>query len=286
MATQIDETILTQFERHLTQIALSPKTIASYLADIGLFMRWAGQSQPETFSVLQITPDQIRSYLGYLLHDLGRAPSTVNRHLQALKKYGAYIVATDLAPINPAEEIPQVQQDSLPAPRGLSAPQVDALLRATQQTRSAIAKRDLAILSLLVKAGLRVAEVVQLAADDVVFDYPGVHLTVLDSRGLDKREVPLTAEVCRHMKAYLLVRPATARSSHLFLSQEARAISTRTVQRVVSRCAKEADLPNVTAQLLRRTYALRLWQETSNLTLVSKRLGHKTTQITLRYLGV
>lgn len=285
MSAQINETVLVQYERHLTQISLSPKTIASYLADLNVFVRWANQANTGEFSFVQITPDQIRSYLSYLLHDLGRAPSTVNRHLQALKKYCAYLVATNLASHNPTEEISQISDTQEKLFEPLSQQDIEMFLSASGLTRQSIAKRDLAIMSLLVKAGLRVTEVVNLKVDDVVFDYPGVHLTVLDSRGQYKRDVPLSPDVCRSLTTYLSVRPNTVQTTYLFLTQEDTALSSRTVQRIVSRCAREADLTGVTAQKLRRTYAYHLWQETEDLKLVSQRLGHQSLQITQRYLG-
>ncbi|NIW96001.1 MAG: tyrosine-type recombinase/integrase, partial [Phycisphaerae bacterium] len=149
-----------------------------------------------------------------------------------------------------------------------------------------IAKRDVAILHLLLNTGLRVAEVIDLQMDDVVFDYPGVHLKVRDSRGLGTRDIPLLPEVCRSLKDYLFIRSKTATSPHVFLTQEGRPLSSRTVQRIVSRCAQKAKLSGITAQLLRRTYAVHLLQETGDLDLVTQRLGHQTPAITLRYLNL
>jgi site-specific recombinase XerD len=63
-------------------------------------------------------------------------------------------------------------------------------------------------------------------------------------------------------------------------------LSARTVQRIVSRCAKEAGLKQVNAQLLRRTYAMNLFTETGDLALVAERLGHQDSGITSRYLGL
>ena len=284
MVVSINEAALLRFEQYLAQISLSPKTIASYLTDLNVFTRWATEVNSDEFSIVQVTPDQIRAYLTYLLDDLGRAPSTANRHLQALRKWCTYLAEANLAPINATEEISLVSLDKQCAPKTLLQEEVVSFLAAANNTRVAIAKRDQAILYLLVKAGLRVAEVVGLQIDDVVFDYPGVHLTVRDSRGWGMRDIPLAPDVCRGMKEYLMIRPKTATSPYVFLTQEGNPLSARTVQRIVSRCAKKAQLVGVTAQLLRRTYAMHLLTQTGDLNLVTQRLGHQTTKITLRYL--
>jgi len=286
MATHPNEAILSQFEQHLIQISLSPKTIASYLTDLGIFIRWATETRSENFSIVQVTPDHIRAYLSYLLDDLGRAPSTVNRHLQALRKCCAYIAAVNLAPSNATEEIGLIKIEKQDTPKILSQTEISHLLEAAKEARTPIARRDLVILCLLLKAGLRVAEVANLQVDDLIFDYPGVHLAVRDSRGQGQRDIPLVPELCRMLKEYLAIRVKTTTSVHLFLTQEGKPLSTRTVQRIVSRCAKQAQLQGVTAQLLRRTYALRLLQETGDLNLVTRRLGHQTSSITLRYLNL
>jgi site-specific recombinase XerD len=286
MVNPFNKAILTQFEQYLTDISLSPKTIASYLTDLNVFTRWATETYSDNFSLVEVTPDQIRTYLTYLLDDLERAPSTVNRHLQALRKCCAYITEVNLAPSNAAEEISLVSLKNQYKPGALSQQNIAALLESASEARSSIAKRDVAILRLLLNTGLRVAEVIDLQMDDVVFDYPGVHLRVRDSRGLGTRDIPLSPEVCRSLKDYLLIRSKTAASPHVFLTQEGKPLSSRTVQRIVSRCAKKARLSRVTPQLLRRTYAVHLLQETGDLDLVTRRLGHQTPAITLRYLNL
>lgn len=286
MVNPFNDALLRQFEQYLTDISLSPKTIASYLTDLNVFTRWATETYSNNFSLVEVTPDQIRTYLTYLLDDLERAPSTVNRHLQALRKCCAYIAEVKLAPSNAAEEISLVSLKNQHKPEALSQQNIAALLKTASEARPSIAKRDVAILHLLLNTGLRVAEVIDLQMDDVVFDYPGVHLKVRDSRGLGTRDIPLLPEVCRSLKDYLFVRSKTATSPHVFLTQEGRPLSSRTVQRIVSRCAQKAKLSGVTAQLLRRTYAVHLLQETGDLDLVTQRLGHQTPAITLRYLNL
>jgi site-specific recombinase XerD len=58
------------------------------------------------------------------------------------------------------------------------------------------------------------------------------------------------------------------------------------VQRIISDCAKTAGLEGVSAQSLRRTFAVQLWEKTKDLKLVSQRLGHQNCTITEQYLAV
>ena len=52
-------------------------------------------------------------------------------------------------------------------PPGLTAPEVQALLRAAGETRHGLAKRNYALVTLLVETGLRVGEVCQLRRGDL-----------------------------------------------------------------------------------------------------------------------
>lgn len=281
-----NELFLGQFEDFLGQIALSPKTIANYLADLRAFTRWAEETESSPFRLTAVTPAQIRAYREHLRQDHHRAPATINRHLQALRKCCAYIAQTSLSPLNAAEEISLVNAPKTAPDRMITAPEIESLFFAATAARSSIAKRDTAILHLLVRTGLRVAEVTDLQMDDVVFDYPGVHLTIRDSRGNGTRDIPLGEDVCHALKEWLVIRPRTGTFPQVFLSQEGKPVSTRTIQRIVERCARSAGLSNITAQLLRRTYARQLLAQTDNLELVSQRLGHQHTAITLQYLNL
>ncbi len=280
-----NDNILNQFEQYLSQIALSPKTITNYLADLRVFVRWAEASYNGNFALTRVSPDQIRAYRQHLLEE-NRAPSTINRHLQALRKCCTYLQQTNLSSANAAAEIPLVKALAQQPATPLTPAQIEALLAAAHSTRSSIAKRDVAIVHLLVHAGLRVAEVVDLQMDDVAFDFPGVHLSVRDGRGNGSRDMPLPDAACTALNNWLVIRPKTANYPNVFLSQEGRPISARTVQRIVARCARDAGIGHVTPQLLRRTYAHQLWQQTRDIELLRTRLGHQHTAVTTQYLGI
>jgi len=285
MIAERNEAILNQFGQYLTHIALSPKTVTNYLADLRAFVRWVEHRQPQGFLLPAVTPDQIRAYRSHLL-DEHRAPSTINRHLQAIRKCCAYISQANLASRNAAEEISLVKTPRRMDTSHLTRIDLAALLAAANNGRVSITARDRAILHLLMHAGLRVTEVLELRTDDIVFDYPGIHLTIQDSRGGAPRNIPLPDAVCTALNGWMVIRPSQGKYQQVFLSQEGKPISARTVQRIVSRCAKSSGQSGVTAQVLRRVYALRLLNESSDLALVSRRLGHKSQKITSTYLGL
>ncbi|HMQ51213.1 MAG TPA: tyrosine-type recombinase/integrase [Anaerolineae bacterium] len=286
MLLKRDELILAQFEEALTQAALASSTVVNYLADLRAFLRWGQQEFNSDFSLRQVNQEHVRLYRYHLTQKLKRSPSTVNRHLMALRKFFTFAQEIDLVLFDPMVGVSLVSDSNdTVSGRLLTTEETERLLKAAQKgSRAGLARRDAAILCLLIYTGLRVSEVVDLQTTDLVFDNPGVHLQVGSGPEGQVRHLPLPGEVHKVIYSYLQVRPRVS-TSHLFLSQEGRPISSRTVQRIVSDCARAAGFDGISAQTLRRTYAANLMDKTQDLALVSKRLGHQNLHITEHYLA-
>ncbi len=287
MSQDQNEAMLVRFEEALTLSALSSSTIVNYLADLRAFLRWGKNEIGDEFSLLIVSQEHIRLYRDYLAQGLKRAASTINRHLMALRKFFALARQMGLIVVDPTTGVALVKKDRQAISRPISEEEIKKLLTAAQnKSRVGLVRRDRAIIQLLFFTGLRVSEIVDLQKDDLVFDNPGVRLKVNGQNKTKTRHLPLPGQVCKSLNDYLLVRPQTSTFNHLFLSQDGRSISNRTVQRIISNCAKMAGLKGVSAQSLRRTFALHLFSETNDLKLVSKRLGHQNIAITEQYLAV
>lgn len=283
-----DEILLTRFEEALTASALSSSTIVNYLADLRAFLRWGKAEVDEQFSLPTVTQEHIRLYRYHLAQELKRAASTVNRHLMALRKFFNFASRVDAVPFDPTAGVSLVQNTRQIMARPLSDDEIQKLLAAAENgSRAGLVRRDLAILHLLLHTGLRVSEIVNLQQDDLIFDNPGIRIKVCTGHNRTcSRYLPLPDTLRKVLYDYLRVRPRTAGAEYLFLSQDGRPISSRTVQRIISDCARAAGLKGVSAQSLRRTFAVRLLAQTNNLSLVSERLGHQNKSITEQYLAL
>jgi integrase/recombinase XerD len=285
MTWEASETLLAQFEEYLVLTKLSPLTVVNYLADVRDLARWGVRQVKQDFSLTELTPNTIRAYRSYLLNEKQCAVSTINRHLQALRKFCGFAVQRGFMRLDPTEGVQLVQSEGNVPVVPLSIPEVEALLGATGSPQPSLARRDSAILMLLLHTGLRVNELVALRLDDVQFDHPGTRLMVKDGRGGETRRIPLGGQVRHALSEYLSSRPDIAGETHLFLSREGRPLSARSVQRIVSTSARAAGLEGVSPQLLRRTYASHLLARTGDLALVSRRLGHQSLAATTRYIA-
>jgi len=287
MSLKQDDRILVKFEEFLTMSAFSSSTIVNYMADLRTFLRWGHQAVGEKFSLLEVTQEHIRLYRYYLTREQNRAASTVNRHLMSLRKFFGIICHMGDIALNPTEGVSLVSENREIVSRVLTGEEIEKLLLAAQTgTRAGLIRRDVTVLQLLLHTGIRVSEIIELKMDDLVFDNPGVHVRVARSRNDDDvRRLPLPGPASKALHQYLQVRPQHG-SSHLFLSQNGRSISSRTVQRIVNNCARAAGLEDVSAQMLRRTFAHQLFTQTNSLELVSERLGHQNYTITEQFLNL
>jgi integrase/recombinase XerC len=285
MSEGASEALLARFEEHLVLTQLSPLTVVNYLADLRALERWGVDRIGPEFSLATFTPDSIRAYRSYLLEEKHSAAATVNRRLQALRKFCAFAVQAGVMTSNPTQGVQLVQGEGAVPATPLTGKQIEELLQFSGNEQPGLARRDTAIVMLLLHTGLRVNELVALRLDDVEFDHPGTHLMIKDSRHGEIRKIPLQGEVRHALYDYLAVRPQVEGEVHLFLSREGRPLSVRSVQRIVSARARAAGLEGVSPQSLRRTYASRLLATTGDLVLVSQRLGHQNLATTTRYLN-
>lgn len=283
---EIVEELFTRFEEHLARLALASTTIVNYLADLRTFARWHADAKGAAYSLLELTPDDIREYRCHMQTNEEWAPATINRRLQAVRKFYGFAMETGLTESNPASEVQLIPRPGPNLPRALTPEEVTSLLQAVQGGRPSLVKRDYAIIQLLLQTGIKLGELTRLRLSDVQLHGDGEgSLLVGEGDGNKGRQVPLSSLACAALRDYLRVRPPSASTENLFLSQEGSCISRRTVQRLIRVCTKAAGLEDVSAHVLRHTFAVCTLEDTEDLSLVARLLGHRCLETTAKYLA-
>lgn len=143
------------------------------------------------------------------------------------------------------------------------------------------ARRDEALLNLLLYTGLRVSEAAALNTDDVTINDRSGKVTVRSGKGREHRELPLHKEARKALKAYLEVRPQD-QGEGLFLGQRG-SLGPRGIQMRLAALGEAAGV-EVTPHVLRHTFATRLLREVgTDLVTVSALLGHESVATTAIY---
>jgi site-specific recombinase XerD len=228
--------------------------VKAYAHDLGGFALWFTQTTGEAFDPQAIGPRDITEYRSYLL-TRGKKPATVNRRLVALQRFYKWAQRqghTTNSPFEALEGVRIKQQQGI-APKWLDEHQQMALLRAVRRSKNV---RDLAMIEMMIKTGLRVSELVDLMLGDVELAERAGKVIVREGKGGKYREVPLSKEVRVVLSGYLQVREEDG-SQRLFLGQRG-PVNVPGVQYLVAKYAYQARLQDVTPHILRHTFGKNL----------------------------
>jgi site-specific recombinase XerD len=169
-------------------------------------------------------------------------------------------------------------------PRSIDHPQVQRLLRSCDR-RTAVGRRNFAVLKLQLRLGLRVAEVAALQLRDLDWRRGEV---LVRGKGSRVERLPLPVDVGEAVADWLRRgRPATL-STHVFTGVRAprRALTSAAVSAIVRRVAQHAQIPDLTAHRLRHTAATGLLRSGASLPEVGQVLRHASLLSTAIYAKV
>lgn len=166
--------------------------------------------------------------------------------------------------------------------------------RLLEAARAAGNARDVALLSLLLATGLRVAEACAVRVGDLWADDDGdLWLHVRLGKGRKDRHVPLSAAVAGELAAYLAgtgrsLGARADRATPLFRSREGggQPLTTTRAYQLVRAYAASAQITAkaITPHSLRHTYAIGQLRAGASPIVVQKLLGHASVGTTQKYL--
>jgi integrase/recombinase XerD len=139
---------------------------------------------------------------------------------------------------------------------------------------------------LMLNAGLRVAEVVNLKVRDLEPD--SGRLMVRQGKGGKDRAVWVSDADVKLVEGYLAARPgAHGSQDHIFLNRFERKLTTRYLQWMLREYGEAAGIAKqLHPHMLRHTFATDLLRATKNLRLVQKALGHSDVKTTVIYTHI
>ncbi len=212
----------------------------------------------------------------------GPQPKTV---VCALRSFLRFLYAVGLTERPLAEAVPSLadrRRESIP--RYLD-PEVLAALLAGCDVVTVAGRRDLAVLRLLSRLGLRSGEVAALSLEDLDWEAGEI---VIAGKGRRRERMPLPPEVGDAIVAYLLDGRPPSRERIVFLGLDAphAPLSRSGVKSIVYHCCDRAELPRVGPHRLRHTVATETLRAGGSLSEVAQLLRHRWVQTTATYAKV
>jgi site-specific recombinase XerD len=179
-------------------------TCQAYELSLEQFQTWYTTTYGEEPDATLLTQEEAREWRSYLTNVKRASAATVNQRLAALRgitrHHGRTLNVKGMKKVQPPIE-------------PLNGRQVGRLLAALDGSRW-IDKRNVAAVSLMVRAGLRVSEVVALQIEDLVVSERKGQVTVRQGKGLKERTVPLSQTARSELRAYLEVGFSSARQEN------------------------------------------------------------------------
>ena len=257
----------------------SPHTLRNYGQDLRQFLDFLRRDEASLMSPQQIEPITIRSFMA-LRTNQGDSKATRSRKLSAIRSLFRYLAREGQITRNPGEAVRGPKQERK-LPTVLTADDAKRLMDDCIRPRSF---RDQALLETLYSSGARVSEVVNLNLDDVDL-HEGI-ATVL-GKGRKERIVPLGTHAVRALAAYRQSLPAGTVSGPLFRNQRGGRLTTRSVERLVAKAARDLpNFPSLSPHGLRHSFATHLLDGGVDLRAIQELLGHVSVSTTQRYTHV
>jgi integrase/recombinase XerD len=282
-----DAALLEAFRHHLLARDLAPATVQAYLHDLARFHTWLAEVHEDNVPrLLQVRTVDLAAFRTYLIHEQAHAPTTVNRRLQGLRLLFRWLCDCHWRTDNPAGHLRFMRKARTQQPLALKRSEVFALVHAAAASPHGLALRNLALVQLMLQAGLRVGEVIALTPAELRLQARSGTVHIRDGKGRKARAVPLNATVRRALQDYLATLPEVSTRTPVFRSKRGTSLAVRSVQAVITRLAAQAGIQRVpvSAHTLRHTFAAHyLQQHPGKLRELADLLGHESLDTTAVY---
>lgn len=242
-------TLLPDWERHLKARNRSPQTISSYLrCGLNLAEWLAAQGMPT--AVTAITREHIEAFLADMLDRL--SPSTTSKHYRSLQQFWKWLLDDGEITRSPMERMspPAVPEQPVPI---LTDDELRRILEVAKGTDFE-ARRDTAILRLLIECGLRLGEISGLDVDDLDFNQDIVRVL---GKGRRERAAPFGAKSADALRRYLRARskhPKAKTTERLWLGRRG-GMTPSGLAQMLERRGLEAGVPDVHPHRFRHSFA-------------------------------
>lgn len=265
----------------------SENTLAAYSRDIAAFLRFltGHLGSSVTLSDLnELSASDFRSFLAHRASE-GLSNSSNARALSTLRGFFRFLDRTGLV-ANATLNAIRTPRPKPPIPKPIAAAEALDLIEAAGSLSDTpwIAKRDMALFTLLYGCGLRIDEALRLNRSQA----PEGDTMRITGKGNKERVVPLLPIVCTAIADYLVACPfSPSPDGPLFLGARGGRLNAGVVQRQMRKLRGLLGLPpTATPHALRHSFATHLLGAGGDLRTIQELLGHASLSTTQRYTEV
>ena len=277
-----------------SQCSRSPHTIKAYRDALTVLRRYV-TSQGVSLKVFSFNDCDRDFLLGFMeyLQETGYEKTSCNQRLAAIKAYMWYVADGDISWQQNALLVSRVPFLKTPDKerKTLSEECLKALFSAPDKGKRGI--RDATIMVILYDTAIRLSELIGLRVHDVNLQKSIPYLRIR-GKGDRERIVSISDNAAKYLKNYISLYhgPDSPPADFLFytvIHSQVHKMSSGNIARIIDKYVRiirpnHPDLPEkVHPHMFRRTRATDLYQSNIELELISRILGHASTQTTKIY---
>lgn len=270
--------ILNKYRDYLKyELNYSDNTISEYFLHLHKYLEYIEKLH---WNYLCITKENIITYLKYL--DSQKLTNrTIANKLSSLRTFYDYLLDEKLIKNNVFKLISNPKIDKK-LPNFLSQEEFRQIVDNINDD-TILGARNKLIVELLYATGIRVSELVNLKIDDIIKNNQSIRIL---GKGKKERIVYYGEYAGVAMDVYLNMRSHIT-SEYLILNNKGNKITSRGIEGIIDKIAKEAQISNnVTPHTFRHTFATHLLNSGADIKTVQELLGHSSLNTTEVYTHI
>ena len=274
--------MLEDFKKYMIKNKLSENTYKSYLLDVKLYINYYKDSYGEDFEKLNSI--DIQTYKSYLKNIENQKPVTINRKLNALKKFNEYLVDKGIQ-----NDIVIDKRDYIKiAPNFVKKDAPDEKEINKLIHKAVDSKRDTCIIILASNGGLRAEEIVNI---NLIHVHLEQRFIAIIGKGEKYREVTINDKMYKALQEYLEERLQTNLDNpYLFVGKKSsfykdKPMSRSIVNRILNKYNVEVKIEDLHPHLLRHYFGSTAYYKAGySLIQIASQLGHSDIKTTRGYI--
>lgn len=272
---------------------LSSKTLKAYGIDLRQFTTFLTLHHP-VIRIEQIDKNVLREYIKEVSQR--NKPKTIKRKLATLKAFFNHLEFDDTILVNPFRKIKIRIKEGKSLPRTIPRRDIAGLFQSVYALKqksgdiqchaARTLTRDVAVLELLFSAGVRVAELCSLRADNVDLQRGSVKIM---GKGTRERMIPLCGdEIVQALAEYAkLYRAEIEKTGWFFINRDGKRFSEQSVRLMIRKYVRLTEIPDrITPHMFRHSVATQLLENGVDIRYIQTFLGHSSITTTQIYAQV
>src|SRR5688572_9295042 len=233
---------LQSFLDRLAAEDLSAAIRRGYRYDLLQFAAWYAALYGTPPDLPRLTEHDIIAWRQHMITQCQLKATTINRRLDAVRRLLRWGEATGAVAAQVPAGVRPIRLAGDRHPVGLNPVEVHGLLRAAGESSHGLARRNYALVQLMLQTGLRIGEVAALRRADITVRERAGALRVRHGKGLREREVPLNATARRALRQLFEREPAAGPEDPVFRSTRDEPLPVRSIQNTIAGLVRRAGL--------------------------------------------